>query len=119
MPSATAASRIAIAWTGASCASDRRMLLLPGVQLFQGLPRREPLEVELLQLGEHRMLKRQAELGTGLRSLERPLTLQFPKHASRAHDHLPGQASQLCDVDPVAAVGATCHHLVQEDDTLT
>src|SRR5205823_6784692 len=88
-------------------------------QLFQGLARREPLEIELLQLGEYRMLQWQAELSTGLRSLEWPLTLQFAKDSPRAHDHLPGQAGELCDVDPVAAVGPTFDHLVQKDDALT
>src|SRR2546423_9121024 len=76
MPSATAAGRIAIRWPGSIPTSGRDMFPLPGVELFQRLSRREAFQVKLLQLGDHRVIERQAPLGAGRRPLQPALALR-------------------------------------------
>src|SRR5438128_5564221 len=117
IPSATAVERMEMR-AGSRPASVRDMLSLPGVELFQRFPRREALEVELLELGDHRVIQRQAELGTRIRPFQRPLTLQLRQHLTRAHHHLPWKAGELGHMNAVAAVRATFDNLVQEDDAL-
>src|SRR3989454_5530728 len=118
MPSATAAERIAIRWPGSIPTSGRDMFPLPGVELFQRLSRREAFQVELLQLGDHRVIEWQAELGAGGRPFQGPLTLEFGEHLAGAHHDLARQAGQLRHMNTVAAVRAAFDHLVQENDPL-
>src|SRR6267378_4490106 len=87
IPSATAAGRTAIVWPGSRATSGRRMLSLPGVEFFQCLARREALQIQLLQLGDHRVIERQAELRARLGPFQRSLALQLEEHLPRAqHD---------------------------------
>src|ERR671937_2209122 len=118
IPSATAAGSTTMVGPDSTFVSGAGMLSLPGVQLFQRLPRREPLQVELLQFGYNRMLQRQAQLRRIRGPFQRTLTFELGEYLAGPHHHLPGKAGQLGHVDPVAAVGATLHHLVQEDDAL-
>src|SRR5207302_8817572 len=118
MPSATAAGRIVIRWPGSIPTSGRDMFPLPGIELFQRLARREAFQIELLQLGDHRVIERQAQLGAGGRPFQRPLPLELGKNLAGADHDLARQAGELGDMDAVATVRATLNHLVQEDDPL-
>src|SRR6184192_1676578 len=117
MPSATVAGRIVIR-AGSRPVSARDMLSLPRIELFQCFARRQALQVELLELGDHRVIQRQAELRARLRPFQRPLPLQLGEHLAGAHHHLARKAGEFRDMDAVAAVSAARHDLVQEDDTL-
>src|SRR6266513_2176442 len=117
IPSATAAGRIVMR-AGSRPVSVRDMLSLPRVELFQRLARRQALQVELLELGDHRVIQRQTELRARARMFQRPLSLQVGKDLTRSHDHLARKAGKLRDMNAVAAVGAPRHDLMQEDDTL-
>src|SRR5256884_3005797 len=117
MPSATAAGRIVMR-AGSRPVSVRDMLTLPGVELFQRLPWRQAFEVELLELGDDRVIQRQAELRARLRPFQRPLPLQLGEHLAGPHHHPARKAGELGDMNPVAAVGTPRPDLVQEDDPL-
>src|SRR5438067_2097313 len=117
MPSATVAGRIVIR-AGSRPVSARDMLSLPRIELFQCFARRQALQVELLELGDHRVIQRQAELRARLRPFQRPLPLQLGEHLAGAHHHLARKAGEFRDMNAVAAVGAARHDLVQEDDAL-
>src|SRR5256886_15684687 len=80
MPSATAAGRIVIRWPGSTPTSGRDMFPLPGIELFQRLARRKAFQIELLQLGDHRVIERQAQLGAGGRAFQRALSLELGKN---------------------------------------
>src|ERR1700731_1955133 len=116
IPSSPADGRIAMVWPGASPTSGRGMLSLPGEEFFQRLTRREALEVQLLQLGDNRMIQRQAELRARLRPFERPLAFQLGQHLPGAHDNLTRHAGELRDVDSITPIGPTLNHLVEKDD---
>src|ERR1700682_4928412 len=118
MPSATAVGRMEMR-ASSRPASVRDMLSLPGVELFQGLPRRQALEVELLEFGDHRVIQWQAELRIRIRRCKGSLTLQLREHLARPHHDLARKAGELGDMNAVAAVRAALHDLVQEDDALT
>src|SRR2546423_10868427 len=77
IPSATADGRIAIVWAGSMPTSGLGMLSLPGEEFLQRLAWREALEVELLQLGDHRVIQWQGQLRARLGSFQRPLALQL------------------------------------------
>src|SRR5438094_793523 len=113
----TGAGRIVIR-AGSRPVSARDMLSLPRIELFQCFARRQALQVELLELGDHRVIKRQAELRARLRPFQRPLPLQLGEHLAGAHHHLARKAGEFRDMNAVAAVGAARHDLVQEDDAL-
>src|SRR4029077_4635963 len=98
MPSATVDGRIAMVRPGSSSTSGRGMLSLPGEEFFQCLTRREALELQLLQLGDNRVIQRQAELRARLRPFERPLTFQLGEYLPGPHHHLAWQAGELGDV---------------------
>src|SRR5579864_3989823 len=117
MPSATSAGRTAIR-DASFLVSGGGMLFLPGVELVQRLAWGEPFEIELLQFGHHGMVQRQAELGARLRPFQRSLALELAEHLSRSNHDLPRQAGKLGHLDPVAAVGASRHHLMEKDDAL-
>src|SRR5207237_6385132 len=93
--------------------SGRDMSPPPGIELFQRRSRREAFEVELLQLGDHRVIERQAQLGAGFRTLERSLALELRQHLPGAHHDLARQAGELGDMNTIAPVRATLHDLVQ------
>src|SRR5207247_10018335 len=88
IPSATAVGRMVMR-AGARPVSARDMLSLPCIELFQRLPWREAFEVELLQLGDHRVVQRQAELRARVRPFQGPLPLELGEHLTRAHHDLP------------------------------
>src|SRR5947207_3603478 len=113
MPSATVAGRIVMR-AGSRPVSARDMLSLPRIELLQRFTRRQAFQVELLELGDDRMIQRQAELRARARTFQRPLSLQFREDLTRAHHHLAREAGELRDLNAVAAVGAPGHDLVQE-----
>src|SRR5437773_553402 len=117
MPSATVAGRIVMR-AGSRPVSARDMLSLPRVELLQRLARREALQVELLELGDDRVIQRQAQLRARVRTFQPPLSLQFREDLTRPYHHLPRKADALRHLNAVAAVGAPCHDLVQEDNAL-
>src|ERR1700730_13495308 len=118
MPSATVAGRMAMR-AASTPASVRRMLSLPGEEFFQGFPGREALQVQLLQLGDDRVVERQAQLRVCLRPFQWALTLQVREHLPGADYDLARQARELGDMDPIAAIGTALDHLVEKDDPLT
>src|SRR5256885_3124426 len=118
MPSATAAGRIVIRWPGSTPTSGRDMFPLPGIELFQRLARRKAFQIELLQLGDHRVIERQAQLGAGGRPFQRPLPLQLGKNLAGAGHHLARQAGGPGGIGGAATGRAPPHHPGQEDDPL-
>src|SRR5256714_531810 len=118
MPSATAAGRIVIRWPGSIPTSGRDMFPLPGIELFQRLARRKAFQIELLQLGDHRVIERQAQLGAGGRAFQRPLSLELGKNLAGAGPDPARQGREPGDQDAEATGRPTLHHLVQEDDPL-
>src|SRR5260370_17433949 len=105
MASAPAADRMVMR-AASRPASVRDMLSLPGVELFQRFARRQALEVELLELGDHRVIQRQAELRTCVRPFERPLAFHLRADLTRTHHHLAWKPGQLADLNPIPPLRA-------------
>src|SRR2546429_1249526 len=110
MPSATAAGRIVIRWPGSTPTSGRDMFPLPGIELFQRLARRKAFQIELLQLGDHRVIERQAQLGAGGRPFQRPLSLELGKNLAGPGPDPGRQAGEAGELGAAAPGRATPPH---------